>query len=1066
MPGSPSLYSLAGKVRVWLLRGFSEDVLHRATFLHERDVIGAVAGYTVNARDSLERIGNLPQATAQLFEATRQLGSRSGSIASGGDPVWVSFLSKLASRPADSRKSEELRAAFESLDEYFRTEAYTFPFLAASEHFILEVDRHHRRACSVEQVPSIYASLIKWYVSRAVETARFVLHLAYSRSGLSYPGWCELFRQLEAPQNPWGDICAEFPLLVRWLSCIDGNMRSALEEMFQKLDADREDLDAGLAVPRDAKVSAIETGLSDPHRGGRSVMRLTFGGGSTVIYKPKPLCIEAAFNEFAGLHSRELGIVPLNVLTRAGYGWVEDAGAEPRQGNRLQNPTTIGLSAACFWLLNATDLHFENVRPGPDGVYALDVETLLLPPAASGQLDHEPLWRHHSINTTMLFNASVGADGKFLNISGFNPSPNLSLPSAQVRFEVVGDGIEMSVLPSSKQAQPGQYVPPVPHAPAVVAEVVEAFRSATAEGGRALIENFTLTLDNHCPLRFVFRDTYFYARLLDRMRQPRFMRDGALLSLDLLLLHGSVPHESPLTARLHAVVEDEIRQLLEGDIPYFSFQAGGLDLCTSSGTIDHFFETSAKSHALTKVRELEESDVAEQATLLAIALDAYLDKRDDSPAAPSDAEANARPRQPAESLLPPLKELMEGIAAAAFCPARTPARWLSLFGDIAGEQLKVDVGDRGFVGGSWGIILALQAAEKALSGHYDISVLRDFLNQQAARWSRCMERADDEGQPPAPAFLGFSGLGGEVFAHSTLVWLEPTRWSFLRAHLGRSLMRVEDAIANDKWLDVIGGSAGLVLGCEQLLRLEVAPESAAAAAGAQQAAATHLMNMASDRGKGLAWKVPKEKVPLLGFAHGWAGIVAALASAGRRSTSKAQESAIEACLREAAAYPQAIFHTRRAWKDDREGSLGSESLNRSWCHGVPGFLRGMLEVQRYWTEEVRSELVSMISQVRAHASSDAYRFCCGEMGNIDFLLDYSRASYAPEAEFETRSELLRAVGAILSFTNNGGRKNRQLPELSFPGLFQGQSGLAYCAARFVLPALPSLSGHHMPRVAC
>lgn len=1047
------------------MRGFSEDVLHRATFLHERDVIGAVAGYTVNAQDSLERIESLPQAAAHLAEARCQLTSRSASLASGEEPHWITFFTKLAARPADFRESEELRATSESLDEYFRIEAYAFPFLAASQHFILEIARHHGRACSAEHAPSIYATLSKWYVSRVVEASRFVLHLTYSRSGLSYPGWCELFHQLEAPQNPWWDICAEFPVLVRWLATIDRNTRAAAEEMFRRLDGDREDLDAGLAVPRRAKVSAMEPGLSDPHRGGRTVMRLTFDDGSTLIYKPKPLTIEAAFNEFAGLHSRELGIVPLKVLTRAGYGWVEDAGDEPREGHRLQNPGSIGRAAACFWLLNATDLHFENVRPGAEGVHALDTETLLVAPAVSSQPDHEPRWRHHSVNTTLLFTASVGAGGKFLNISGFNPSPNLSLPSGQVQFEVAGDAVEMTVVPSSKQSQPGQYVSPVPHAPTVVAEVVEAFRAATAEDGRALVEDFALTLDDNCPLRFVIRDTYFYGRLLERMRQPRFMRDGALLSLDLLLLHGSVPHESAMTGRLHAVVEDEIRQLLEGDIPYFSFEAGGLDLRAAGGRIADFFETSAKSHALKKVRELEQSDVDEQAALLVIAFDAYLDKRDDSPAAPSDARANARPRSPADSFLPPLKELAESIVSNAFRPARTPARWLSLFGDIAGEQLKVDVGDRGFFGGSWGILLALQAAENALSGHHDTGVLREFLDEQAARWSSCVERADDGRQPSAPVFLGFSGLGGDVFAQSTLVSLEPTRWSFLRAQMGRSLRRVEDAIPNDRWLDVIGGSAGFILGCEQLLSLGVAPESAAAAATAQQAAATHLINMATNRGAGLAWKLPKEKIPLLGFAHGWAGIVAALASAGRRTTSESQQSAIESCLREAAAYPQAIFHTHRAWRDYRVGSLGSESLNRSWCHGVPGFLRGMLEVKSYWTDEVHSALESTIGQVRAHASSDAYRFCCGEMGNIDFLLDYSRAAYTPEAEAETRSELLNTVGAILSFANNGGKKNRRLPELSFPGLFQGQAGLMYCAARFILPDLTSLSGHHMPRAA-
>lgn len=1020
----------------------------------------AVAGYAVETQDLLTAIDDLPEAAAHLLKAKTQLKSRSNALASEGGPYWRPFFSKLACGPSDFGKSKERLAARGLLDAYFESEAYAFPFLAASEHFILEVDKRYRQKCSAEHAPQIYASLVKWYVSRAIETARFVLHLVYSRSGLNYPRWSELFRQSEAVKSPWGNICAEFPVLVRWLADIDRNIQASLGEMFQRLDCDRKDLEAHFAIPQRAKVSAIATGLSDPHRGGRTVMRLTFSNGSTIIYKPKPLSTEAEFNKFAKPHRFELGIAALNVLPRSGYGWVEDAGDAPQSGYLLHSPTSIGRAAACFWLLNATDLHFENVRPSPGGVYALDVETLLAAPVAAEKPDHEPLWRYHSINATLLFNASVGESGKILNISGFNPSPNLSLPSDQLRFEVVGDTVRMSTLPTER-VQSGEFTPTASHPPTVVADVINAFRLGSGEGGRKLVESFVAALDDCCPLRFVFRDTYFYARLLDRMRQPRFMRDGALLSLDLLLLHGGIPSGSALADCLHAIVDDEIRQLLQGDIPYFSYEAGGLDLHTSGGTIVNFFEMSAKSYASAKVRELEDSDVAEQSALLAIALGTYLDIANESSVVQPQARPDVQPQRPLELFLLPLKELAESVVSSSFRPSRTPARWLSLFGDISGEQLKVDVGDQGFFGGAWGIILALQAAENALSGSQDTGLLREFLDNQAALWARCVGEAAARPQRKSPGLLGFSGLGGEIFAQSTLISLEPTRWGFLRAHIGGSLSGIDDAIASDKWLDVIGGSAGLALGCEQMLRLEVAPESAEAAAQAQQMSATHLMRMALDTGSGLAWKIPKEKDPLLGFAHGWAGVVAALASAKRRATSSAQESAIKTCLRDAAVYPQALFRIHHAWRDYRSGSLGGESLNSSWCHGVPGFLRGMLEIQKYWNEEVRSEIDSMIKRVRALASSNAYRFCCGEMGNIDFLLDYSRATSAPELKFETHSRLLRITEEILSFANNGGNKNRQRPELSFPGLFQGQSGLIYCAARFVLPDLASLSGQRM-----
>jgi lantibiotic modifying enzyme len=92
-------------------------------------------------------------------------------------------------------------------------------------------------------------------------------------------------------------------------------------------------------------------------------------------------------------------------------------------------------------------------------------------------------------------------------------------------------------------------------------------------------------------------------------------------------------------------------------------------------------------------------------------------------------------------------------------------------------------------------------------------------------------------------------------------------------------------------------------------------------------------------------------------------------------------------------------------------------------------------------------------------SGDAFRFCCGEMGNFDFLLDYSRINQLEDIENETRSSVVDVVDKIISLSNT--RENHQIPELTFPGLFQGQSGIVYSASRFILPDLPSLSGQYM-----
>lgn len=1022
--------------------------------MHERDVAGSVTGYTIEAQALITSIKDLPQVAAYISEAESRLGFRASDDISEKNPYWLPFFSKLISDVSVFRKSEEGDATNKLLGEYFRSEAYAFPFLIASEYFIEEINHNYRQEFSTEHLPQIYADLTKWVVSRFIETARFVLHLDYSRREFNYSGWCNLFQQSEAVKNPWYDICVEFPVLIRWLANINRNIKSSLKEVFQRLEKDRKELESNFSIPQSAKLSAISPGLSDPHHCGRTVMRLSFSNGSTIIYKPKSLTIESEFNKFASLYEEELGIATLNVLSQTNYGWVEDIGDRAQIGYLLENATSIGRAAACFWLLNATDMHFENVRPTSKGVYALDIETLLTAPFSGDEPEYDPSWRNHSINTTLLFNSVVAASGRLFNISGFNPSPNLSLPNGQVRFDIVGDTVNI-VISKPKYGQSAGHIHMMSHESTVVSNVVEAFRLASTNGLRKLIENFILTLDEGCKLRFVFRDTYFYGRMLDRMRQPRFMRDGALLSLDLIRLHGGVPKDSVLADRLHAIVEDEIYQLLQGDVPYFSYDVNSLAIHTSSGVIDRFFKESAKSHALAKVRELEESDVSEQSALLAIALGDFPKIPDNSPTEYNFSDAQA---EDIGSFLLQLKNLAESIVASAFCPSQTPARWFSLFGDVSGEELRVDVGDRGFFGGTWGIILALQAAETALSSRYNTNGLRKFLDDQAVLWSILLEQVRSQQQTHS-ALLGFSGLGGEVFAQATLLSLNPIRWSFLNNHISWSLNGIEDSIANDNWLDVIGGSAGLILGCEQLLKLGVASEATIVAAELQQLSATRLMKTAIDMGDRLAWKIPKEKEPLLGFAHGWAGIVAALASAGRRAMSQKQNTAIKDCLREAAAYPQTLFYAQHVWIDNRIVSSENTPLNRSWCNGVPGFLRGMLEIQDHLTEEVSLEVNSMVKHIRTLSSSNAYRFCCGEMGNIDFLLDYNRATLSPKSISETQSRLIRITEEILSFANSEGKQNRQMPELSFPGLFQGQSGLIYCAARFVLPNLPSLSGH-------
>ena len=57
------------------------------------------------------------------------------------------------------------------------------------------------------------------------------------------------------------------------------------------------------------KVITIETGLSDPHHKGRSVIAMTFASGLKLIYKPKDLGLEEKFFQLLATLN-EKGISP------------------------------------------------------------------------------------------------------------------------------------------------------------------------------------------------------------------------------------------------------------------------------------------------------------------------------------------------------------------------------------------------------------------------------------------------------------------------------------------------------------------------------------------------------------------------------------------------------------------------------------------------------------------------------------------------------------------------------------------------------------------------------------
>jgi hypothetical protein len=173
---------------------------------------------------------------------------------------------------------------------------------------------------------------------------------ADSGNGPAVSALTEIRRAIPGITSPHA-ICRAYPVLARQLCTVAIQWVGSVQEFLSRLVADWTDLcqlTGEYARLAQGSVVNLHPGLSDPHRGGRTVWRVTLANGVTIAYKPKSLVGDSAWNALLDWCNQQ-GLSPrlgtLWVLPRAGYGWME--WAEPadssEKGDRLLLHRRMGL---------------------------------------------------------------------------------------------------------------------------------------------------------------------------------------------------------------------------------------------------------------------------------------------------------------------------------------------------------------------------------------------------------------------------------------------------------------------------------------------------------------------------------------------------------------------------------------------------------------------------------------------------------------------------------------------------------------------------------------------------
>ncbi|MEI6450630.1 MAG: type 2 lanthipeptide synthetase LanM, partial [Actinomycetes bacterium] len=742
-----------------------------------------------------------------------------------------------------------------------------------------------------------------------------------------YASWCRANLR-----DGLSRLLGEYPVLGRIVAVICLQWRRNLAELLRRVHADRGALRATFGIGDDAGLARLRWGLSDPHRGGRSVATLSFAGDVldiTIVYKPKDVRMEARFQGLIGEVAAALGdasFVSPAVLPRGGeYGYASYVPHTPCSA-AAELPAfyrNAGRLLAVLHLLGATDCHSGNLIACGTGLVLVDAETLFegrlralgseAPAAGEGPLEG-PL-AISLLQTVMLPTwLQGGAEGAFYDISalGADPAPAEARPAPGWR-NVNSDDMVWATRPvvpdhpASLPVAPGSANPLADHVEALIEGFAEVYTLAMAPALRARIVRHIRGFAG-ARRRVLLRHTRTYAIVQHRALAPQALRSAAARARELERLSRAyvLSDDKPL---LWPLLRAELHDMEDLDVPYFDHGLGATAIHAAGAAIPDALDGDGLTEAVERVRSLSAGDLAWQVRLIRAAIGVRGYRMTPSPAVGAGATAEAEGEAPptggeralsADERLAACRDIYQALAGSALSDGAGDPTWLtpSVLPAVLSDPRRVALWliTDGLYDGRAGVAAFLYAwaacdpggPAAALAAATIAPVLRALDDRDGYARFRFLR---DLG-------LGMNGVGGLLRLFEMLARTSSASACDSNEYRDRLAELVNDElIGKDRALDLLSGAAGAVGPLARLHAQRPSDQSARALAGLGR----RLLS-AQDAATG-GWFTGQCVRPLTGLSHGAAGMGLALLEAG---VALGDERLVEAAAR-AFAYEASVF---------------------------------------------------------------------------------------------------------------------------------------------------------------
>lgn len=1045
-----------------------------AAFIGERRVIGEAPPDAGSAVAEWQRSAHLDDrtfatrlASAGFTRAT--FAAVVGRAPFAADPVataWVAELHDVLATPPSFGGSAALRLygehttriPFEGLLSRFAAR-YAVRLVAEADPASTDL--------AVRLYPSLVEGLLVDLWDVAHRTLVFDVHRAAGagllRGRTPHERYDHYDREVLADTGRAEALFTEFPVLGRALVEHAGAWLAASAELLEHLVTDLPALRRYGLAP-DLPVELVECGLGDRHLGGRSVARIEFADGSSLIHKPRPVEAEQLYADVVALLDE---LVPgmclhaMRTVPRDGYGWCEYLERTPcrdRDAVRRYH-RHVGGALAALHVLGAVDIHMGNLIAAGESPVPVDLETILQHTSVrdrtaltANELAIDML-AQSVLATAMvpsrLFGDGMSAGVDISGISGGAPQrspralPTLIDPFTD-RMRIEGRHREMRGA-RNRPVLDGVPVDPAAWTGDIVEGFTDAYEAVHAHAGRfdALVQDAS-----DITVRYLARTTRRYDLFRYERYHPDYLTDGLDTERLLEKLWTAVTTRSDLAP----IVESERAQLLAGDIPSFSSRPGSTDLY-SGGTVvaeDYFDQPSAVSirrtlalfgpdHRAVQLTVLDDS--------LGLIRDRAADRFDLAAHQPATADGPVVGRDQLAELA---RRALDGLADRAML-GEDDCTWIGVATDgIRDESLTFKPLTTNLYDGLGGMALVFAHAARALG----VDSYAEIARRSAQPLITELRGAIADG---ATRRVGaFGGLAGSLYALD---------------HVEVSIGAVAGTAVDEDWTDLLAASLPYLARCAAR---ESSPDLVSGLAGCAAVAAglatrhdlpgladvaaicvEGLHRSAVPAGDGLAWRFGPEDPLLGGFSHGAAGIGWALLRTARVFGDDRAHDLGERAL----AYDAGLrIPDVAAWQDlrdfrDRTGVVQKHPT--LWCHGATGI--GISRVLAHASagpgagsaERYLAEARVAVDAVIAAGSLASQGLCHGDAGSIEFLrLAASVPQLGSHVTVADRQRALLEAHLVRTLEADGFRFGR-VSGRNVPGLMMGRAGVCLELLRMI-----------------